>query len=274
MIGWGIIFCILNVVVSYFNMYASILVFLLSGFVVNKLYLKHVNKKIDKIKMTNPGAKAGTLMFVCERNGGTSGGSVILGLILQVIILIVISITFISFGITNSILKNMNIKFEFDLKGTIESIRLENVKIPEGDPIYDGHTPLVVDIKVDDVFSYEIPEVFTLYNHSNGFTYNYKDNEERTLCSIDLRPPIGYSSSESMIKQIRDFDMPGAELNQLKVNGLTWTTFESDFGYVTYVYGTMVNNQAWLLDYTINDYENLDLCNVYKEQILNSIKAK
>lgn len=97
-----------------------------------------------------------------------------------------------SFEIANSIFKNMEIKFEFDLKGTIKNIRLENDKISEGDPIYDGHTTLIVDIKVDNVFA--------MYIHSNGSTYNYFDSEGGTMCSINLRPPIGYSSSESMIK--------------------------------------------------------------------------
>lgn len=274
MIGWGIIFCILNVIVSSINMYASILVFLLSGFCVNKLYLKRVNKKIDKIKMTNPGVKVGTLMFVCERNGGTSFASAILGLILQVVILIVVSIAFMTFGIANSIFKNLNINFKFDLKETIENARLENVKIPEGDSIYDGHTPLVVDIKVDDVFTYEIPTEFTMYNHSNGFTYNYSNEAGGTLCSIDLRPPIGYSNSESMIKQMRDYHMPDAPLSQIEVNGLTWTTFEESTIGTKYYYGTMVNNQAWKLEYIIYDQENIYICNIYKEQFLNSIKVK
>ena len=270
MIGYGILFMLLNMIITTLLPFLSIILFFVSGFMVNKLYISHAKKKINKIKEKNPNTPQGALLILCSKSGGTNLLYPIAGLLIQIILLVISLTIFLTF-ILSTIFK---VKIDFDPISFIEEIKLEYYIIPKDDRIYDGSNPYNIDIKVDDIFTYEIPNEFTLYNKSNGFTYNYTNEEQGTLCSIDLRPPIGYSSSESMIKQRRDRDMPNAKLKKIKINEITWITFKDDFLNSTYIYGTKVKGQTWLLTYNIPKAENISICNTYKDQILNSIKVK
>ncbi len=84
---YGILLFIVNLIISNFiiknSFIISILLGVLVGFLINKIYLYYAKKKIDKIKLENPQKSNEELKNICSTKGGTSVGKIFLGFFAQ-----------------------------------------------------------------------------------------------------------------------------------------------------------------------------------------------
>ncbi len=78
---------------------ASLIISLLLGIFVNKLYLYYAKNKIAKIKLKNPQKSFSELQSICQKKGGTSVGLAFLGTIVEFVIALIIAIIMLIIGI-------------------------------------------------------------------------------------------------------------------------------------------------------------------------------
>lgn len=88
----------LNVLKSYFLV---LVVNVLVGFFVNKLYLYYANKEIEKLKVKYPGISNNELKIYCINKGGTSVGNIFLGFLVEFAITFVVILIMLFAGIGN-----------------------------------------------------------------------------------------------------------------------------------------------------------------------------
>ena len=105
MFGYGLLFFIgQTLILNLINIpVLSLGINILTGFLVNKLYVSFANKKIDVIKAQNIGKSMDELKYICAKKGGTSFGKVILGFLAEIGIAIVIVIIFAIVGLGGAI---------------------------------------------------------------------------------------------------------------------------------------------------------------------------
>ncbi len=84
---YGILLFIVNLIISNFliknSLVVSILLGLVVGFLINKVYLYYAKKKINKIKIANSQKSIEELKNICATKGGTSVGQIFLGFLAQ-----------------------------------------------------------------------------------------------------------------------------------------------------------------------------------------------
>lgn len=92
MFGYGILVFLLNVAITtVFNkFYFTLILNIIVGFLVNKIYLSTAKKRVAVIKVSNPKKDGEELKKICANKGGTSVGKIILGVISELILFIAI----------------------------------------------------------------------------------------------------------------------------------------------------------------------------------------
>lgn len=111
MFGYGILAFLLNLAITtiFDKTYLALLLSIIIGFLVNKVYLLSAKKKIAVIKVANPKKTGEELKKVCAAKGGTSIGKLFLGTITQLILAIIILFAISLFGLSNTFLKQFNL---------------------------------------------------------------------------------------------------------------------------------------------------------------------
>lgn len=144
---YGIILIIINFIISSINSILTIIPNLLLGIFFNKLYLYYVDKKINELKQKNKAANFETIIEECKRKGGTSLGSIFIGILLY----LVIAIIFVVF----SLLLNIPSKFNIKLKDNKQKNNEIKTKIENG--------VLTGDYKIAGKVSYNNNAYYTIY---------------------------------------------------------------------------------------------------------------
>lgn len=99
---YGIILFIFNLVLSSFiknSIIISLVIGLLVGFFINKIYLYYAMKKINKIKFKNSQKSVEEIKSICIAKGGTSIGRIFLGFFAEIGILIILLFVMLIMGI-------------------------------------------------------------------------------------------------------------------------------------------------------------------------------
>lgn len=143
---YGILWFIVNLIIINLieqskQFIVTLLLSVVVGFCVNKLYLYHTNKNIVKIKLKNSQKEFNELKEICASKGGTSVGKVFLGFVAEMGIVIVTLVIMIFCGIGGVLselfnLDNWNITIDKndinDLDSTNNRILLEDVTLSGG----------------------------------------------------------------------------------------------------------------------------------------------
>ena len=88
----GFIIVVLNTIVSILfdlSFVVSIILFFIVGIFTNQVYMIHVKSKIRKIKANNPNLSREELASLCSKEGGTSLGSAMLGILTVLVVSLV-----------------------------------------------------------------------------------------------------------------------------------------------------------------------------------------
>jgi len=143
--------------------------------------------------------------------------------------------------------------------------------LPENNK-YDGYLYYANSEKLDNVFTYEVPEVFEDESISTSLEYTYGDESIFGDCVFSLNSIDDYDSAETLIKEMSEYYYENS--TKKKINGINWHTF-SLYGYdETYYFATDVDEKVYLYEFEINNYDIKDECIGYHESIINSIKLK
>lgn len=176
----------------------AMIINLLIGLFINKLYIHYANKKIKKIKEQNPQKTIDEVKQVCTIKGGTSVGQLILGIFIVGAITFILAILI----VITSPLRYFN--FKNNHKYIPENNYSEN-------NTYEG--VLISDLSAipADEFSVDIPSVFKTESEDKRaqYDYSYDGNTGEVFddCEFSLQSVSGYSSSKNLIDQMREFNI-------------------------------------------------------------------
>lgn len=275
---YGLITFVVNLLISnYINFFVNNLVIfviafvmlsltlsVLSGLFANKLYLHWSKKQVKKIKEQHINKDINEVKFICNVKGGTGFGHLILGIVIQFIIGLLISIIFMLIW-SETRFNN----FTFEVTNNSEPIE-ENATF-EGIIMHD------TSIKISDEFMILAPSIFMVDSDSYKYNFEYSSGQGVfNKCSAELYSPEGYSSGENLINQMMNYNKSSnpTTVTQITINNIKWYYFSynNSFG-TSYYYGTTKDNKAYIFSYEIQE-DAADDCATYKEQILKTITAK
>ena len=236
--------------------YIAVLIFhLVIALIVNQLYLKIVSKRIQKIIKQNPKKNEYEISQIAKKRGGTS---LLLAIIISMGLSFVASATFGIYKLSNFLDKfttNLNNSPNTEYKGVL---------------VYEPFA-------IDKTFNISIPAAFSNKSSNNILTYEYIPNPDGILnsCELSFGAIKGYTSGETLIKQIAQFNNDSEGVTTLESKNITWYNFYTENNLERIYYrGTTINNKALLLSYSIGQDVTSDVCDTYYVEILDSISKK
>ena len=273
--GYAILyFLIILILTGSFSvgLYINVLFNIPVGLFFNKFYVNYAKKRINKIKTANLHRQPKDIKLICMKSGGVSLGNVFLGLLLEIIItfLLAFALMYAGMSFLSSNMDSIMESFNKKLQDGINNIDFNAT----GE--YDGTTITDTTIVMKDEFIISIPDRFI--NSSETFNYSYSFKEEESdfnKCEFTFESIKGYTSSESLIKQMADFnkDILNTDVTKNTINNLDWYWFKTKDSFSTvYYYGALQNNKVYLLKYE-DGTKNSNDCENYRTQIINSIKT-
>lgn len=272
---FGLLLLILNVVLMNYFPLGILILCLFCGLFTNKIYVNHVKKKIDIIQKRNMDAGLPALLLICEKEGGTSASMVLVGIILSGAISFVFSkyATDIDYKALLDNLINKGGEVIDKIEDEVEKFNEDSILIPIGDRTYDGAMTYKYETDVYDVFSFNFPEEFVDQKISNMVNYRYKD-DGFDGCGIDVYEPEGYSTGESLVKQMKNYHSPDKVLKKVTSNDIHWVTFDYENISTSYVYGTTINGKPYMFEFYIFGNKYKEECLGYKDTIINGVSLQ
>ena len=238
---------LLKIFLIFFYPVAILVINISLGFLINKIYLAFVERKVKKIIEENINSKD-RIDFLCNVGGGKSILSAFLTLVFEMILIVIFSLVLMLFNITPLV------KSDKYFNGVISYNNKHNIY---------------------DVFKMNVPDDFKVTSDSNILkaTVNTNLGELYASCRVSFSSIKGYSSSKNIADKMKDF-YSGENYIVKNINGITWYSFRHNLGQTTDIYVTEFNNKVYLYQYTIEQNANKDLCSEYNAQIINSILLK
>lgn len=258
---YGIILFLINLIISIIisNVFVTLLIAIIFGAIVNKIYLNYSKKKIAKIKLKNSGKNIEELTMICSNKGGTSIGLIFLGFITEIIIAIVTLIIFVIIGLGiyfgNSYNFNDMIKDIVDKSSNIEGTLLEDVSIDNY--ICNGSVCSIYieeeNNQVEYIYDADNVELFkTLGNYSKYIKVNIyytQENNKKIITNYKIFLRTNNEDISSIINEDELRDKIGLYNIGTHSDTFTLTKIGSiGFGYkndtaYTYINYTLVNNK-------------------------------
>ena len=272
---FGILLLIVNVVLMNYFPLGILVLCLFCGLFTNKIYVSHVKKKINIIEKRNMDAGLPALLVICEKEGGTSGSLVLVGIILSG----VISFVFSKYGTSIDYKKlfydlmNKGSDVIDKIEDEVEKFNEDSILIPIGDRKYEGTMTYESETDIYDVFSFSFPEEFVDNNVSNMANYKYKDSSFDG-CAVDVYQPEGYSTGESLVKQMKKYHAPDKVLKKVTSNNIHWITFDYTNIGNFYVYGTTINGKPYMFEFYTFGEKYKEECMSYKDTIINGVSLQ
>ena len=263
-----IIFCgVLFLHLKLNNFFYDGLLYVISGFFFNIIYVAYCVRKVNKIKRRYEKYDSYSIDRICDRKGGTSVVFLILSTLIYLIIFVFYCANF-YLAPTSKFLEKFGIVFTYD-NGKIEFRYDENLLNP--DEILDDK----YGFKSKDYFNMGIPNShFIETENNNNYLYVYTLGKESQfdMCRIELLSTKGYSSSTKLIEAISRETKE--EIQNITVNNINWQYIHHNgLKGTNYYYTTMIDDKVFLLNY-FKDNSGIYDCLDYEKDVLESIKKK
>lgn len=189
---------------------------------------------------------------------------------IAVVLMIIIYIIVIAGSAYYLLTNKTNIRDSYDtLNPTINTDNTDDAQT-----LFDGTLIYKNSRKINDIFTYQIPSIFTNKSIDTSLHYTYGDTSIFGDCLIDLNSISNYDSAEELISQMSQY-YQGNDLTSKKINNITWHSFilEDSFGKEFY-YATDVNDEVYLYQFEINTDDVVDVCSNYHNTVINSFRLK
>lgn len=272
---YGILLTLLNVVLLNFFPLGILVLCLFCGLFTNKIYVNYAKNKINIIQKRNMDAGVPALLLICEKEGGTSGSLVLLGIILSGLISFAFSkyAADIDYKKLFEDLKNKVSEVLNKFGDEVDKFNEDSILIPIGDRTYDGDMTYKAETDIYDVFNFNFPEEFVDNNVSNMANYKYK-NESFDGCAVTVYQPDGYSTGESLVKQMKKYYAPEKVLKKVTSNNIHWVTFDYTNIGNFYVYGTTINGKPYMFEFYTYGTKYKEECMGYKDTIIKGVSLQ
>lgn len=235
------------------------------------IYMKFVNKKINKIKLNNFNKSYEEIKNICSKKGGTSLGMMFLCsfIVLLILIIFFMIIYFILVFYLSYWLLFENTKHDNSTVNNTENIIIDS-NVP-GTIMYDNS------INTDEIFSLIVPEGFKKEN-TTGIKYSYSSdlNSSFSSCEFNIHAIAGHNSADEFVKYLKGYQYnDDNEVTQITINNINWYTYTANFMGINYNYVAEKDGVVYTFVYEEgNDLNDFEFCNSSFQSVLNSIKFK
>ena len=246
---WFAISIITNLFLSSFSLVIMMVLDIVASIEFKKIYVKHANEEVEKIKQENPNATKEQLLTICRNKGGTTVLPVIL---LSVFYTFVIILSFLAafslIGSTKDAQKNAD---NLDKASSSEVIGDLKFSVPS----------LLVKSKYqsNSYKSYKTSVDSDTYCNFNIMTSNaeYYENDAKRY----LEKNIFYSASDTY-----------SGISQKNINNINWFYADVMTSYnAKFYYSTIYNKTIYEFEFSITNDKN-ELCSKAYDEILNSMR--
>lgn len=266
---YALVFILANTIITAIinSSIISLIICVLVGLFVNKIYLSFAKEKIINIKATHPNSTPEELRAICTNKGGTSFLTVILGLFAEIIITIIIVMVSISLGLGN-FLKDFvnplewNVTYEEDTQNKDDGNLVEDITI-DGHICSDSDCTITITDKNNNSTDYTSKSIDTEYIE---LLENYKDYikvniyyTEKNITSIK----VYIKESNEDISSIKDENSLRERLGLFSLGTHTETLTLTKIG--SPGTGFSNNNSYTYVSYTFTDSKN----NQYEMKYIN-----
>ena len=273
---YGIVFALIETALVSFiadTTVASISVLIISilcGLIVNKLYIGFATSKIRKFKSINVNQEQ--LNTLCAIKGGTSVGKVVLGILVEIIFAIVIAVVAIIIGFKSSLTKIVSdfaAKFNISINGSETNNTNKDIK-------YSGEIEKDTSIIIKDKFSISLPSYFENNSLSYDYKYVYKTgNGDFDECSIEMYSPKKFTDAEKLIQEMAEYDSESIDkIEKETINEIEWNKYyhKNGFGEKIY-YGATIDEKVYLVELKIEEDSGM-VCGYYLADAMETIAKK
>lgn len=125
--------------------------------------------------------------------------------------------------------------------------------------------------EVNQIFTITVPNNFKKNN--NEYIYEINEENKSSECTFSLKEIINYDDAKKLAYSMNEFYSSQNKVQTLLINNITWYETKYDFLGINYNYLTKLNKKVYIFDFEI-DNELLNECEIYKNDILNSISLK
>ncbi len=242
---WFAISIITNLFLSSFSLVIMMVLDIIASIEFKKLYVKHANEEVEKIKQENSNATKEQLLTICRNKGGTTVVPIIL---LSVFYTLVVIISIIA---AFSLIGSINDTDNLDKAPSSEVIGDLKFSVPS----------LLVKSKYqsDSYKSYNTSIDSSAYCNFNIMTSNaeYYENDAKRY----LEKNIFYSASDTY-----------SGISQKNINNVNWFYADVMTSYnAKFYYSTIYNKTIYEFEFSITNDKN-ELCSEAYDEIINSMR--
>ena len=254
---------------------------------INKFYLQEASKRVNKIKSENANVSKDGLVLASKITGGVSKDLLALAMYVTgtiTTIALIISMITGTVGFFKDILSNIKWKVtdnnnpnnnpSNDDSNNISNDSNENYT-------FDGVISYNTGININNTFNIAIPSGFSedSFWGSSDYHFNYELDSNQTFgdCKFSFYSPNGYKSAEGLAKAMQKYYVKNSletSVTTAKINNINWYSFSNVDSFSTeYYYLMSKDDKVYVVSYE-SGKDNLDICNSYKDSIMNSISLK
>jgi hypothetical protein len=254
---FGIILVVINALITILTPlpYLTLIFNVALVFTFNKLYLWHVNKKIDKIKDDNIGASKDQLASICTTKGGTSFKTVGIGIAISIGISAVVTLLALLIGISNPVTNVVGKYIHLNNKG------------------FNGKISVAPATKE---LNYSFPNVFNKTSETTAELDAPIDAKAvgSTKCIMKINKVKNYSDATALAKEMASYYKVSLD-TPIAINNIIWQSLTYTKNGDTYhEYLTDHNKKVYEYQFIVEKNANKTLCEFQIYTILNSVSFK
>jgi len=126
-------------------------------------------------------------------------------------------------------------------------------------------------------FDIDIPSEFNeVLVGSNNVDYYIETipNDYYSRCSVELKEVLNYNKAEDLVSGMAVYYGVDEDVVIKNINNIKWYYFKYDGFMNSNVYITEKNNVVYKYEYGCGENTNKDICDLYKDKIINTVKFK
>lgn len=290
MFWYGIGLCVVETILTNFikiGFWFGLVLRIVLALFVNKFYLQEASKRVNKIKSENANVSKDGLVLASKITGGVSKDLLALAMYVTgtiTTIALIISMITGTVGFFKDILSNIKWKVtdnnnpnnnpSNDDSNNISNDSNENYT-------FDGVISYNTGININNTFNVTIPSGFSedSFWGSSDYHFSYELDSNQTFgdCKFSFYSPNGYKSAEGLAKAMQKYYVKNSletSVTTAKINNINWYSFSNVDSFSTeYYYLMSKDDKVYVVSYE-SGKDNLDICNSYKDSIMNSISLK
>lgn len=290
MFWYGIGLCVVETILTNFikiGFWFGLVLRIVLAVFINKFYLQEASKKVNKIKSENANVSKDGLVLASKITGGVSKDLLALAMYVTgtiTTIALIISMITGTVGFFKDILSNIKWKVtdnnnpnnnpSNDDSNNISNDSNENYT-------FDGVISYNTGININNTFNVTIPSGFSedSFWGSSDYHFSYELDSNQTFgdCKFSFYSPNGYKSAEGLAKAMQKYYVKNSletSVTTAKINNINWYSFSNVDSFSTeYYYLMSKDDKVYVVSYE-SGKDNLDICNSYKDSIMNSISLK